>query len=247
MEVYFSQYATTGNPHFLDEFAAMYINGWYPPIVCSTATIEKRDRYGIEWDYEFSEFESSGLWIVVFNKNEDKIHVYYYGDNYDGYVDYLQWFSDKMYTQPHIYLDIGIWFGESGIFSVCFPWIKIYRDLSFIIKGLEENWRVLLIDDKGNILGSKTVPPGEESISFHRINDNIIYPLYAHIVVIPTSSDASSIGYIIDPGKVRVIVSFIEGSYLHCLRSKSYLLKVLKPCMRLNEGNKNVCYYIYDN
>ena len=40
-EVYFSQYATIGNPHSLDQFAATYISGRYPPKKYSSAMIEK--------------------------------------------------------------------------------------------------------------------------------------------------------------------------------------------------------------
>ncbi len=211
VETYFSPYATTSNPHYLYEFAAMYINGWYPPRdIYSDATVEKQDEYGNEWDYGFSSYESSGLWIIVFNGSEDRIHIYYYGDNYNGYVTDLYGFSDNMYTQPYIYLDIGVWSGESGTFSVCFPWIKIYKNLSFTIKGLDENWRVLIIDRNGNVLGDKTVPSGKESVIFHRINDNLVYPLNAYILVIPLDNTASNMSYVIGPGETRVIVGFVK-------------------------------------
>ena len=54
------------------------------------------------------------------------------------------------------------------------------------------------------------MPPGKESVSFHRINDNIAYPLDARIIVIPSDNDALKIGYIINPGEVRVITGLIE-------------------------------------
>jgi len=218
-ETYFSQFSTTGNPHYLDQFVAMYINGWFPPITYSTATIEKRDENGYEWDYGFSDYEEEGLWIAVFDKNNDKVYIYYYGGNYSGYVNYLRNFSDEMYTSPYIYLDIGIWSGESGIFSVCFPWIKIYGDLAFIVNNLNEGWRVLLVNDS-NILGDKTVPAGGDGVSFNRTTDNIVYPLEAHIVIIPTADDASEIGYIIKPGEVRSIALFITEPLLESFSVK---------------------------
>jgi len=204
VETYFSQFSTTGNPHFLDQFAAMYINGWYPPITYSTATIEKRDRYYNEWDYEIARYQVCGEWIVVFNKTIDRVFVYYNG----SYVNYLQWFSEGMYENPYIYLDIGIWSGESGTFSVCFPWIKIYDDPAFTVNNLNEGWRVLLVNNS-NILGDETVSVGGDSVSFDRFEDNIVYPLDVHIVVIPTADDASEIGYVIRPGEVRSVALFI--------------------------------------
>jgi len=189
----------------------MYINGWYPPITYSTATIEKRDRYDHEWGYGFSDNEEEGLWIAIFNKDNDRVDIYYYGDNHNGHVSNLRYFSYQMYTSPYIYLDIGIWTGESGTYSVSFPWIKVYDDTAFIVDNLNEGWRVLLVTDS-IVLADKTVPPGGDGVSFDRISDNIVYPLDAHIVIIPTADDASEIGYVIRPGEVKSVALFITES-----------------------------------
>ena len=100
VEVYFSQFATTGNPHFLDQFVATYINGWYPPITYSTATIEKRDRYGDEWDYGFSDRETHGKWEARFNEAADKVYMHYCGDHRSGHVGHLKWAQRRHVHQP---------------------------------------------------------------------------------------------------------------------------------------------------
>ena len=119
--------------------------------------------------------------------------------------------SRGVYEYPYIYAIIGIWSGQYGSVSIYFKWVKVYKDLAFIVNNLNEGWRVLLINGS-NILGDKTVPAGEDSISFDRLDDNIIYPLDVHIVVIPTADDASEIGYVIRPGEVKSVALFITES-----------------------------------
>ena len=126
----------------------------------------------------------------------------------DTYATEVWGLTRGVYEYPYIYLDIGVWYEESGELRVYFTWVKVYRDLSFTISNLDENWRVLLISDS-DVLGDKTVPVGDDSVSFDRFDDNIVYPLDAHIVVIPTADDASEIGYVIRPGEVKSVALFI--------------------------------------
>lgn len=207
VEVYFSQYATTGNPHFLSQFVAVYINGWYPPSsILSTAIMENRDKDGVEWDYEIEDYQTYGRWLLRFLRNEDRIYVYYNGT----YQNYLTNFDNEMYTNPYIYLDIGLWSGQSGTFCVYIPYIKVYRSLDITIKGLRSGWRVLIVDDEGRVLGDKT-SSGEE-VSFSKDELNCDYPRSAHIIIIPPMEDSMEIGYIIEPRETRIVAAFITSS-----------------------------------
>ena len=82
--------------------------------------------------------------------------------------------------------------------------------MAFIVNNLNEGWGVLLINDS-DILGDKPFLQGEDGVSFDRLDDNILYPLDAYIVIIPTA-DAYEIGYVIRPGEVKSIALFITES-----------------------------------
>ena len=48
--------------------------------------------------------------------------------------------SDATYTSPHVYLDIGMWSGESDTFSVYVKRIKVYDSIRVSVTGLEPGW-----------------------------------------------------------------------------------------------------------
>ena len=215
VEVYFSQYATTGNPHFLDQFAAVYINGWYPPITYSTATMEKRDRYGKEWSYQVASYQSEGTWELRFALGDDKIRVYYGG----SYAGYLMRFSDSMYTRPYVYLDVGVWSGESGTYSVAFPYLKVYDSPYVNVTGLNPGWEVLILDRADSVVASKT------STGYYLLfgRDELGgYPLEGRIVVLTGVSDVEEAEIPIEPGEVKVVAAAYDG----VLSPGTYLIKV---------------------
>ncbi|RLF01934.1 MAG: hypothetical protein DRK00_10695 [Thermoprotei archaeon] len=218
VEVYFSQYATTGNPHFLSQFVATYIKGWYPPITYSTATIEKRDRYGNEWGYGFANYQSCGRWEARFVKDKDRVYVYYNG----SYIDYLKWFSEDMYTSPYVYLDIGIWSGESGTYSVAIFYLKIYESLYVNVTGLEAGWKVMVVC--GSSLKAEKTSSGSYLL-FSR-SELGSYPLKGcHILVVPSPSGGGGgggSGFVIQPGEVRAVTAVYSDS----LGAGSYVVKV---------------------
>jgi len=206
VETYVSQYVTYGNPHRLSQFVLFYITGWAPLYnYYSSAVTKRRDTtYPYYWSFKIDDYQTCGEWLALFNGTIDRVYVYYNGSYYCYHKD----FTYAMYERPYVYLDIGIWDGESGTYSVYFTWIKIYDDPAFTINNLGGGWRVLLVNDS-SILGNKTVPAGRNSVLFDRFDDNIVYPLEAHIVIIPTADDASEIGYVIRPGEVKSIALFI--------------------------------------
>lgn len=221
-EVYFSQYATTGNPYSLSQFVATYINGWYPPITYSTATMEKRDKNEYDWDKKIAHYQSCGCWEARFSKSDDKVYIYYNG----SYSGYLYWFSDGMYENPYIYLDVGIWSGESGTYSVAIPYVKVYRSLYVNVTGLESGWVVMIVDDEGNVVAEKT--SSGDYVLFHRDNDSLgSFPLAGYHIIIVVSSEVfgegEGAGLVIEPGEVKAVRVAYNGR----LSPGSYLIRVV--------------------
>jgi len=203
VEVYFSPYVTNNNPYVdLDDWILTYIKGWYPPVVQSDAWIEKRGWYGTL----IARLQSYGRWLLIFNRNENRIYVYYNETHNDNWYFIIT--NPAFYTNPYVYFDIGVWRNYEGPYNVSIPFIKIYRDLNFVVTNLGTNWEVIVLDERGNIISSEIVTSGN-SIAFNRLDDNLLFPLEAHIVVIPTVDDASEIGYVIRPGEVKSVALFI--------------------------------------
>ena len=202
-EVYFSQYATTGNPHSLDQFVATYINGWFPPVTYSTATVEKRDRYGYEWDYEIEDGQVCGRWLVHFVEEDDKVYVYYNG----SYVNYLKYFSSGMYERPYVYLDVGIWSGESGTYSIAIPYLKVYDSLYVNVTGLEAGWSVMVLCG-ADVLVEKRSGGSYVLISRDEVGG---YPLTGCHILVVASQAEGAVGLVIPPGEARVVTAVYKG------------------------------------